>query len=138
MDACHVVGTVLMYKGRPLVRFLSAVGMCDKSQRSCQCLLSSRDLFHSDDLFILDKQASDLHMLTISVIHYRLVHLGQSTRVVGTLSKVPDKHLPNVPEYECLPNKPVVETLPGIYLGPCTLHSHWHVCHVHQSWKLGC
>jgi hypothetical protein len=58
-----------------------------------------------------------------------------STSVVGTQS--PGKQLASVPHYECLPNKPVMETvwqLCNWFLAECRVTG---ACQIHQSWERG-
>jgi len=80
--------------------------------------------------FIRTKQVTRVWTVIIPFIAW------PSTQVVGMRSQRQYIHLRSVPVYECLPNEPVVESVTGIHLSPCTMYSCWRTS-VLRSWLEG-
>ena len=59
-----------------------------------------------------------------------------STRVVGTRTQSPSKHLANEGSMNfCY--KIRSGSSPKIHLAPGTVHNYWRICQTHQSWESG-
>jgi len=137
VDTCHVVGTLCFYKYWPFDRFQPNLKKKKKQIRAItnvSLLIKSRILNvfpRLTNIWQADKWLGCEQYLSV-----RLEGEWPSTRLVGTRTQSPSKHLASAGSINVC-YKIRRANSPKIRLAPGTVHNYWHICQTHQSWESG-